>query len=106
MTSELDGLQRWYESQCDGDWEHTYGIRIETLDNPGWLVDIPLAETELEGRPFPTIRNPEPERDWLFCEVREGQFRGRGGPGMLSTILRTFLDWAQATPVQPDPPAV
>ena len=30
-------LQKWYKSQCNGDWEHSFGIKIETLDNPGWI---------------------------------------------------------------------
>jgi hypothetical protein len=28
-------LEAWYASRCDGEWEHGYGISIETLDNPG-----------------------------------------------------------------------
>lgn len=26
-------LQMWYVAQCDDEWEHAYGIKIETLDN-------------------------------------------------------------------------
>lgn len=33
-------LQEWYIQNCDGDWEHCYGIKIGTLDNPGWSIDI------------------------------------------------------------------
>jgi Immunity protein 53 len=32
----LTQLQSWYVAQCNGDWEHTCGISIETVDNPGW----------------------------------------------------------------------
>ncbi|MFE2849501.1 Imm53 family immunity protein, partial [Streptomyces scopuliridis] len=32
----LDWLQNWYTQQCDGDWEHEWGVKIATLDNPGW----------------------------------------------------------------------
>ncbi|GHB54781.1 hypothetical protein GCM10010331_48120 [Streptomyces xanthochromogenes] len=32
----LDRLQSWYSAQCNGDWEHEWGIKIDTLDNPGW----------------------------------------------------------------------
>ena len=28
-------LQRWYLERCDDGWEHSYGVRIDTLDNPG-----------------------------------------------------------------------
>ena len=95
MQSEVEELQRWYESQCDGDWEHEFGVSIGTLDNPGWMVDIDLEGTSLEGREFMPIKDMEPDREWLFCDVREGKFRGRGGPLMLGRILRVFLDWAQ-----------
>ncbi len=43
----INWLENWYSSQCDGSWEHFYGIKIETLDNPGWAVEIDLCETEL-----------------------------------------------------------
>lgn len=39
-------LQNWYASQCDGEWEEQYGVKIDTLDNPGWNVRIGLDETE------------------------------------------------------------
>ena len=25
-------LQQWYLQQCNGDWEHSWGVRIETLE--------------------------------------------------------------------------
>lgn len=31
----LERLERWYAAQCNGDWEHTYGVKIGYLDNPG-----------------------------------------------------------------------
>ncbi len=43
----LAELQRWYLAQCNDDWEHSYGVTIETLDNPGWSVHIDLADTAL-----------------------------------------------------------
>lgn len=40
----------WYRSECNGDWEHAYGIQIDTIDNPGWSLKIDLLETSLEGK--------------------------------------------------------
>ncbi|WP_312236591.1 Imm53 family immunity protein [Stenotrophomonas sp.] len=42
--------------QCNKDWEHTFGITIEALDNPGWHIRIDLIETELEHRPFALMK--------------------------------------------------
>ena len=93
----LQELQHWYQSHCDGDWEHGYGVKIDTLDNPGWSVTIELTDTELVGRPFTEVKRLEHETNWICCQVREGKFDGDGGPFMLEEILRVFLTWASAS---------
>ena len=45
----LEWLQSWSSEQCDGDWEHEWGVTIETVDNPGWFVKVNLEETALAG---------------------------------------------------------
>ena len=103
MTAASDGLlendlltwlQSWYAAHCDGDWEHGNGIRINTLDNPGWFVRINLEGTELEGRPFKDYQQEVSEDDWLMCRVRGITFEGAGGPGNLGDILRRLRVWA------------
>ena len=99
----LDDLQVWYDAQCNGDWEHSYGVRIETLDNPGWHVRIDLAETLLFDQPFTPVRYGEPggEDDpdrWMDCKVERFQFHGYGGPRQLEAILEVFLTWARSMP--------
>ena len=34
----ISKLDKWYRDHCNGTWEHLLGIKIETTDNPGWLV--------------------------------------------------------------------
>ena len=71
-------LQDWYSGRCDGDWEHSYGVRIGTLDNPGWQLDIALEGTELEGASFRKVdrHNSTDENDWTICWVESNYFRG------------------------------
>ena len=93
-------IQKWYASQCDGDWEHRWGVSIGTLDNPGWLVKIDLEDTDLGAKVFPEIARLEPERAWLSCKIVDKQFQGAGGPHMLGDILAAFVHWARsAAPV-------
>ena len=87
-------MQKWYESHCDGEWEHGEGLVIESLDNPGWMVRISLRGTALESRQFQEISRLEPDRDWIRCWIEDGKFQGAGGPQMLDEILQTFVDWA------------
>ena len=87
-------LAKWFHSQCDGDWEHGEGIRIATLDNPGWCVDITLEGTDLEERPYQAIEYNRSKQDWIFCLVRDGRFVIRCGPLNLEEGLNQFLNWA------------
>ena len=91
----LQQLQAWYHSQCNLDWEHTYGITIGTLDNPGWLVTVDLSETERDGAAFePFVRGDSEGTDWVHCKVENKQFQGAGGALNLEEILQVFLKWA------------
>lgn len=86
----MNWLMAWYQSQCDGDWEHQHGIRIGTLDNPGWSLDVDLVATPVEDRVAPQQLLERSEKDWLFVEVKENTFRARGGPGNLGEMIDAF----------------
>ena len=90
----LDWLQKWFASQCDGDWEHEGGVTIETLDNPGWTVKINLEETELADRELPQQRVARSEHDWVMAWTSEKTFRIACGPDNLTEALTVFRDWA------------
>lgn len=89
----FDSLQKWYFAQCDGDWEHEYGILIDTLDNPGWNVSINLIGTECENKKFNEVDHQIDENNWLQCVVKDGKFIGSGGPLNLIDIIKLFVEW-------------
>lgn len=90
-------LQKWYLKECNGDWEHNYGIRIETLDNPGWSVKINLIDTDLEDESFNKVAIERHENDWIFCKTNEeSEFLGYGGPENLGEILDVFKAWVNS----------
>jgi hypothetical protein len=96
---EIVQIQNWYLGQCNGDWEHEYGVQIGTLDNPGWAVEIDLIETELETKPFKSVEKSigaesiADDQDWYSCKVENKKFIGHCGPLHLKTVLMIFLDW-------------
>ncbi len=92
---ELKWLQEWYQSNCDGDWEHMFGVKINTLDNPGWMVDISLSDTvfNLEDCVFEKINIERSETDWIMCYVENEVFKGYGGTQNLSEIISVFRDF-------------
>lgn len=97
----LTRLQAWYSSQCDGEWEHTSGVSIQSCDNPGWWVKINLTGTALQSRAFTEIadgvdagRRPLGSR-WLSCYREDGTWHGAGDETKLERILEVFLAWAE-----------
>jgi len=58
-------LEQGYTSQCNGEWEHSYGIHIETLDNPGWRIKIDLRGTRKQGFVLERQRINRTENDWI-----------------------------------------
>jgi hypothetical protein len=94
VADPLAFLQQWYHQQCDGDWEHMYGVRIGTLDNPGWSLEIHIVETSLEASSFDRVRIERTDDDWISCWTEDGFFRGACGPLNLGELLQIFADWA------------
>lgn len=98
----INWLQDWYSSNCDGEWEHMFGIKIDTLDNPGWRVSIDLSDTPLEDKIFEEREHYINDSNWFFCIVKDGIFQGRGDPNKLEQILKIFREWAEEVSFTPD----
>ena len=97
MSNSLARLQNWYETNCNGDWEHTYGIEIENIDNPGWSLKVDLEDSYLQEIEFKEYKyQKENENDWVHCKKDGFKFICYGGPQKLEEILSLFLEWAES----------
>ena len=109
MSDELSWLQQWYSAHCDGEWEHGFGVTIETLDNPGWSVKIDVEGTELASTPFEPAKTAVSDTNWVHCRVTERKeralarpfppgrhFEGLGGELNLGDIIKIFRTWVEA----------
>lgn len=96
MTEPLRCIEEWYQKQCNGVWEHSYGVRIETLDNPGWMVEIDLKETSLWRNDLTEVNVERSASDWFRCRVGAGKFYGFGGANNLVDLIQTFLKWVES----------
>jgi len=94
-NDDLFWIQNWYRSQCNGDWEHEFGITIATVDNPGWYVTINLTDTNLAGVLFEKVKEEKDEFNWHFCLIRNNNFEASCGPCNLNKILNIFRQWAE-----------
>ena len=90
----LRKLQDWYSAQCDGKWEHGSGVKISTLDNPGWSIRVDLAGTSLEALNFERVTVEHSDQDWLSYWTEEKTFCGFGDPSKLQPLIEKFLEIA------------
>lgn len=106
-SDALTWLSQWYAQQCDGDWEHSYGIKIDTLDNPGWLLKIDLTDTGIEDRPFAPVAfnmdasDGDPSVHWHHCKVADRQFAAACGVGDLAAVIGIFRSFVEEQPYGP-----
>ncbi|HMU95875.1 MAG TPA: immunity 53 family protein [Elusimicrobiota bacterium] len=103
-ATPLERLQRWFAAQCNGTWEHEWGVKIETLDNPGWLVRIDLAGTPWAAKEFPRRKegindagHPVAER-WIHCFTQDQLFLGACDAHQLGRVIELFLAWVDDAP--------
>ena len=92
----LTWIQDWYKKHCDEDWEHSYGLKIESLDNPGWQVKIDLADTELEGTVIEYELIENSDSDWYGWKIENNIFHAAGDPDKLQLLLEKFKEIAMA----------
>jgi hypothetical protein len=100
----LGWLERWLQERSE--WEHDHGFRIESLDNPGWLVEANLRTVKPEAmasRVLVVVGEPPSDKNgnvggsiWMTCEIRAGKFVGAGDPTQLRTILSQFRSLVEA----------
>lgn len=102
----LNWLSQWYLAQCNTDWEHSYGVKIDTLDNPGWSIKIDLINTDMHGRTFEPVKHGEPSDDleewrqtgsWCDARIEGDTFHVACGPLDLSASVAVFRRWVEAS---------
>jgi hypothetical protein len=93
MTNNvLTWLCEWYHSNCDGDWEHNYGIKIETIDNPGWSITIDLIGTMPIVKPIQWIFVERSSDDWYGYKLVEDKFEASGDPSKIEFLISLFKE--------------
>jgi hypothetical protein len=93
----LSTLERWYASQCNGEWEHGYGVRIYTLDNPGWRARIGLHDTKKQGAKLERVSVTRSENNWISYWAKDEEFQIACGSENLSEAIDIFVAWFDAT---------
>jgi hypothetical protein len=93
MENTVERIQKWFKINCNDDWEHTYGLSICTLDNPGWEVKIDLTGTSLENLSYSKeFQDTMDKNHWYRIRTNDNVLEMFCGPENLDQILLIFLD--------------
>lgn len=95
MEKILDWVQDWFTNQCDGMWEHGYGVRVNMISEPGWHVRIELRNTPWAEKKTELVREKLPTGEIVYYEVKNGYFEAKGGISTLEILLNIFKKWIE-----------
>jgi hypothetical protein len=85
--NSIEFLQTWYQSKCDGNWEHNFGISIETLDNPGWHIEVDLEDTGCNLKEIDELSEIS-DNDWFLIKTKDHKLVAAGDPFKLIYLLQ------------------
>lgn len=85
-------LQKWFYENCNGDWEHLHVIKIETIDNPGWSIEIDFNDTNTVIDNISYELYEAAENDWIGYSVKDGIYHGIGDSLKLNQLISIFKE--------------
>lgn len=88
----IEWLENWYSNQCNGNWEHDFGVKINTLDNPGWEITIDLTDTEIILVDEEWKIYQKNDQDWYGYKICDNVFNAAGDPKKLNFIISLFKE--------------
>lgn len=96
--SAITRLQKWFAAQCNGDWEHLNGIKIETTDNPGWWVQVDISGTTSRNLSGKGKHGP------FSWEAKDGLLHGYDEEtGDIEGLITCLVDLLESNPAPPVP---
>ena len=69
------------------------GVKIDTLDNPGWQVQIDLNETRKQDSLLALVKLDRTGTNWIYYWIEKKRFEIVCGPLNLSEALGIFVSW-------------
>ncbi|SHN25064.1 immunity 53 family protein [Chitinophaga sp. CF418] len=96
MADILEWLIKWFDTNCDGEWERENQIQIHTVGNPGWYIKIDLRDTPLEDRIIDSGLIEQSDHDWYFYRIKDTEFQASGDNSKLIFLLSKFREIAEA----------
>lgn len=95
QISPFEWLQSFFQSNCDGEWEHEYGCTIETTSDPGWKLTFELRGTTYDSLNLEELEDRQGPMSWMKCKIEDSVFIAYSSPKRLAeciTLLRDLVE--------------
>ncbi|MES2063387.1 MAG: Imm53 family immunity protein [Bacteroidota bacterium] len=79
----------WYQAQCDGDWEHSNVIEINSLDNPGWSLKVDVGDTKHSSKTL-DLKEFISDDNWFQINCDGTTFKAFGDSSKLILLCEQF----------------
>jgi hypothetical protein len=88
----FDWLQSFFQSCCDGSWEHDYGCTMESGSAPGWRMTFDLNGTPYEGALLDELEDHLGPISWMRCKIEGGRYIADCSPKRLAECIEILRD--------------
>lgn len=87
----LNWISNWYKIECNGDWEHIYGLIIN-INPEKVFIEIDLEDTRFDNETKMNVIDTENSQfDWISLKIENQKYIGQGDRSKLIPILETFI---------------
>lgn len=98
-----DPFLAWVAFHANGDWEHSFGFKIELRGNGEFFANLHLGDTLLHGLSLPNVRISPRCRGWsersVLCargHIEESREASAWYWTVLTSEMENAIDWAAA----------
>jgi hypothetical protein len=86
----MDLINKWLIINCNGDWEHEFGVRIISSDVPGWNIELDLSKTCLESTNF--SYSEKKEHSFIEINIIDNVFKAYCSLNYYNRCLSLFIN--------------
>jgi len=93
--TDLQWLMDWFQSQCNEDWEHGYGVRIRMDQNTECVLSIITLDTdwEIEGE---AKGHYEGKQGWYDYRLDQEEFAAKCSGNQLKKMIAEFRRYLES----------
>ncbi|MFY1048502.1 immunity 53 family protein [Chryseobacterium sp. GP-SGM7] len=96
----INWLQKWFNEQIDGNWEHEAVLKIETIDNPGWSLEVNLVQGSIPSTEWKLFEVSDD--NWVGYKFEDNTFHASGDPNKLSLLIGMFKELVEKSFIEDD----